>query len=392
MSSQAPSVPHAEADLHPAGMAQPYHLVDPSPWPLFGALGAGMMLSGIVLAAHFGNYILLTAGVLTVLTVATLWWRDVWKESRVPGLHGPVVRLGLRYGMLFFITSEVMFFVAFFWAFFHFALYPEHVAGAAVAQWPPAGVHTFDPFRLPFMNTMILLLSGCTVTWAHHALLEGDRRGLIMGLGITVLLGMSFTTFQAIEYSDAPFKFNGGGIYPSVFFLATGFHGFHVIVGTIFLAIWLVPVPQWRIHPRPAFRFRSCRLVLAFSSMWSGCSCSCASIGGARALTLRNKPVRWRRLLWPGVMTAAMLVVLLGLGSWQLRRLAWKTDLLDRIAAAEAAPSVPLGEDPRPFTKIAISGVFRRQDSVLYGASVRETRQGPDHGGRTVGAARSCQR
>jgi cytochrome c oxidase subunit 3 len=142
--------------------------------------------------------------------------------------------------MLFFITSEVMFFVAFFWAYFHFALYPEHVLGALQHVWPPAGVKTFDPLRLPLINTMILLLSGCAVTWAHHALLEGDRRGLIMGLGSTILLGMSFTACQALEYSDAPFKFYGGGVYPSVFFIATGFHGFHVIVGTLFLAIcWL---------------------------------------------------------------------------------------------------------------------------------------------------------
>ncbi len=166
-----------------------------------------------------------------------MWWRDVLNESRTPGLHSPVVRLGLRYGMMFFIASEVMFFVSFFWAFFHYALYPIHVAGAAVPMWPPAGIHTFDPFHLPFLNTMILLLSGTTVTWAHHSLLEDDRRGLIMALGLTVLLGMSFTCFQALEYSDAPFAFSGGGIYPSVFFLATGFHGFHVIVGTIFLVV-----------------------------------------------------------------------------------------------------------------------------------------------------------
>jgi cytochrome c oxidase subunit 3 len=164
------------------------------------------------------------------------WWRDVLKESRTAGLHTPVVRLGLRYGMTLFITSEVMFFVGFFWAYFHFALYPAHVSGAEHAVWPPAGIQTFDPFHLPLLNTMILLLSGTAITWAHHALLHGDRRHLVMGLGFTILLGLSFTTFQALEYSEAPFKFTGG-VYPSVFFLATGFHGFHVIVGTIFLIV-----------------------------------------------------------------------------------------------------------------------------------------------------------
>jgi cytochrome c oxidase subunit 3 len=155
-------------------------------------------------------------------------------------MHSPVVRLGLRYGMTLFISSEVMFFVGFFWAFFHYAIYPQHVSGAASPLWPPAGIHTFDAFRIPFLNTMILLLSGCTVTWAHHALLVNNRRDLIMGLGITILLGMSFSSLQALEYSEAPFKFAGGGIYPSIFFLATGFHGFHVIVGTCFLIVcWL---------------------------------------------------------------------------------------------------------------------------------------------------------
>ena len=220
-----------------SGLKQPYHLVDPSPWPLCGSFGAGLIVLGIVLDAHYGERLVLVLGLLATLATATLWWRDVLRESRTPGLHSPVVRIGLRYGMALFIASEVMFFVGFFWAFFHYALYPEHVLGAVTPMWPPLGVHTFDAFKLPFLNTMILLLSGCTITWAHHALIEGDRRSLIMALGITILLGMSFTACQAWEYSDAPFKFAGGGIYPSVFFLATGFHGFHVIVGTCFLVV-----------------------------------------------------------------------------------------------------------------------------------------------------------
>ncbi|MBY0337140.1 MAG: cytochrome c oxidase subunit 3 [Acetobacteraceae bacterium] len=217
----------------------PYHLVDPSPWPLFSAFAGGLLVTGIILKAHYGMLWPLLAGFGAVLLCMFMWWRDVLKESRTPGLHTPVVRLGLRYGMILFIASEVMFFVAFFWAYFHFALYPEHVSGAARAIWPPQGIKTFDPFHLPFLNTMILLLSGCTVTWAHHALIEGNRRDLIRGLALTVLLGMLFTGLQVWEYMVAPFPFNGGGVYPSTFFLATGFHGFHVIVGTIFLAVML---------------------------------------------------------------------------------------------------------------------------------------------------------
>ena len=224
-------------DLNSSGMKQPYHLVDPSPWPLLGAFGGGLTLFGIIMVAHYGTYLWLGLGLAVVLAVMALWWRDVLKESRTAGMHTPVVRIGLRYGMTLFITSEVMFFVGFFWAYFHFALYPAHVSGAEHAVWPPAGIQTFDPFHLPLLNTMILLLSGTAITWAHHALLQGDRKYLVMGLGFTILLGLSFTTFQALEYSEAPFKFAGGGVYPSVFFLATGFHGFHVIVGTIFLIV-----------------------------------------------------------------------------------------------------------------------------------------------------------
>jgi cytochrome c oxidase subunit 3 len=188
----------------------PYHLVEPSPWPLVGSFAAGAMLLGIVLKAHYGTTWLLILGLVGVLATMFLWWRDVVKESRTPGLHSAVTRLGLRYGMMLFIASEVMFFVAFFWAWFHFALYPEHVSGAAQAIWPPAGIKTFDPWGLPFLNTMILLLSGCTVTWAHAALLQNDRKALIQGLALTVALGLLFTGLQVKEYTIAPFAFSGG--------------------------------------------------------------------------------------------------------------------------------------------------------------------------------------
>ena len=212
---------------------------------------------GIVFAAHYGNYLVLILGLLMVVGVMFMWWRAVLQESRTPGMHSAIVRLGMRYGMTLFIASEVMFFVGFFWAFFNFALFPENVSGAAKAVWPPEGIHTFDPFRLPFLNTMILLLSGTTVTWAHHSLIERDRKGLIVGLAVTVLLGASFTCFQAMEYSHAPFAFNGGGVYPSVFFLATGFHGFHVIVGTIFLLVCLFRARAGQFTPQQHFGFEA---------------------------------------------------------------------------------------------------------------------------------------
>lgn len=249
--------PAAGASGLSSGLKQPYHLVDPSPWPIVGALGGGLTVVGIINIAHYGAWGFFIAGIVVVLATAFLWWRDVLRESRTPGLHSPVVRLGLRYGMTLFITSEVMFFVAFFWAFFNYALFPENVSGAVHAVWPPAGIETFDPFHFPLLNTMILLLSGTTITWAHHALIEGDRRHLIMGLGLTIILGIAFTTFQGIEYSTAPFKFSGGGVYPSVFFLATGFHGFHVIIGTCFLIVCWFRARDGQFTPARHFGFEA---------------------------------------------------------------------------------------------------------------------------------------
>jgi cytochrome c oxidase subunit III len=176
--------------------------------------------------------LVLIIGALLVLLTMFLWWRDVRKEATFEGYHTPVVQIGLRFGMALFIASEVMFFAAFFWAFFTSSLFP--VGGV----WPPKGIHPFNPFEFPFLNTLILLLSGTTVTWAHHSLLEGNYKGLIQGLTVTVLLGLSFTCVQVYEYSHAAFHFTGG-IYPSTFFMATGFHGFHVIIGTTFLAVCL---------------------------------------------------------------------------------------------------------------------------------------------------------
>jgi cytochrome c oxidase subunit 3 len=239
-----------------SGLKQPYHLVNPSPWPILGAIAGGAVVLGIIFVAHYGSWVLLVLGVLATLGVMFAWWRDVLRESREPGVHTPVVRIGLRYGMMLFIASEVMFFVGFFWAYFYFALYPSHVSGATVAVWPPEGVHTFDPFHLPFLNTMILLLSGCTITWAHHSLIENDRKGLIWGLALTILLGLSFTSFQALEYSEAPFHFTGG-IYPSTFFLATGFHGFHVIVGTCILIVCFFRAAAGQFTPERHFGFEA---------------------------------------------------------------------------------------------------------------------------------------
>jgi cytochrome c oxidase subunit 3 len=230
-----------------------YHLVDPSPWPLVGAICAGTLAVGGVLYMHGHGAGLMIVGFLAVLGMMAFWWRDVVREAEYQGHHTPIVQIGLRYGMALFIASEVMFFAAFFWAFFDSALYPKEATGGV---WPPKGIQTFDAFEVPFLNTMILLLSGTTVTWAHHALLENNRRDLVRGLGITVLLGIAFTSFQAYEYGHAAFHFKDG-IYPSTFFMATGFHGFHVIIGTTFLIVCFFRALKGHFSPTHHFGFEA---------------------------------------------------------------------------------------------------------------------------------------
>ncbi|MGD9650305.1 MAG: cytochrome c oxidase subunit 3 [Dongiaceae bacterium] len=237
-----------------------FHLVNPSPWPIIGAFAAGLMAVGALLFMHdvkLGSFTFGLKGVLLglagVLAVMAVWWRDIIREAQEEGHHTPIVQLHHRYGMALFIMSEVAFFAAFFWAFFNAAFYPTPATGG---MWPPKDIVPFDPFDIPLLNTLVLLLSGTTVTWAHHALLENDRKGLVQGLATTVFLGLCFTALQAFEYIHAPFKFTGG-IYPSTFFMATGFHGFHVIVGTIFLAVCLWRAKRGDFTPEQHFGFEA---------------------------------------------------------------------------------------------------------------------------------------
>ena len=237
-----------------------YHLVNPSPWPLVGSISATIMALGGVtwLKGLFGlpkgTPWLFFLGLAGVLFTMIVWWRDVVHEAE-EGDHTPVVSIGLRYGMILFIASEVMFFVAWFWAYFDASLFPSGV-DAIGGVWPPKGMEVLDPFGFPLLNTLILLCSGTTVTWAHHSLIHGDRDGLIKGLWATILLGMLFTSIQAYEYAHAPFGFKDN-IYSSVFFMATGFHGFHVIIGTIFLIVCLVRSYKGHFTPRQHFGFEA---------------------------------------------------------------------------------------------------------------------------------------
>jgi cytochrome c oxidase subunit 3 len=233
-----------------------YHLVNPSPWPLTGATAALLLFGGFVLWLHENRYGPVTMGIGFAGVIATmyLWWTDVIHEAHT-GDHTPVVQLHLRYGMILFIASEVMFFLAWFWAFFDSAIFPSAVE-AVGGVWPPKGVEVLNPWGFPLLNTLILLCSGTTVTWAHHSLIHGDRQGLKLGLLLTILLGLTFTGVQGYEYAHAPFAFKGS-IYGSTFFMATGFHGFHVIVGTIFLIVCLLRSLRGDFTPKQHFGFEA---------------------------------------------------------------------------------------------------------------------------------------
>ena len=215
-----------------------YHILQPSIWPLLSAGSAFLLLFGTVLFFHEYSPAVMIVGLLAVMYCMYGWWSEVISESKV-GDHTPVVQIGLRYAVIMFIASEVMFFAAWFWTFFKHALYPMEASGGV---WPPTGIETFDPWHLPLINTLILLCSGAACTWAHHALVhENDRRGLKNGLILSIVLGAIFTVFQIYEYGHASFGFSGN-IYGASFFMATGFHGAHVLIGTIFLAVCLIRV------------------------------------------------------------------------------------------------------------------------------------------------------
>ncbi|HEX7710610.1 MAG TPA: cytochrome c oxidase subunit 3 [Sphingomonadaceae bacterium] len=235
-----------------------YHILPPDIWPLIGAVSAVTFTSGMVLFMHSIAYwhLVLGLGVAGLIATFFSWFSNIVKESH-EGYHTPVVQLHLRYGMILFIASEVMFFVGWFWSWFDFSLFPNTLTDVIGGQFPPKAIkEVINPFDLPLVNTLILLCSGTTVTWAHHCLIHGDRRGLIKGLWMTIILGVSFTCIQAYEYAHAPFPF-GQNTYGSAFFMATGFHGFHVIVGTTFLIVNLIRAYRGDFTPKQHFGFEA---------------------------------------------------------------------------------------------------------------------------------------
>jgi len=217
-----------------------FHLVDPSPWPLISAFSALFFVLGMVL--YFQNYnageFLMKFGILMILFMMFNWWRDIIREATFEGQHTLTVQQGLKLGVLLFIVSEIMFFFAFFWAFFH----SSFNAGLEIGSiWPPFGMNldVLDPWQIPYLNTLILITSGCTITVGHYAIVLGNKDSAGFSLVLTIVLAIIFTLLQIFEYNTSTFSINDS-VYGSIFFMATGFHGFHVFVGTCFIFICLL--------------------------------------------------------------------------------------------------------------------------------------------------------
>nr|WMV00471.1 cytochrome oxidase subunit III [Rhodopsalta leptomera] len=231
----------------------PYHLVDYSPWPLTGSIGALSFVSGMVMMFHKFNFVLLCIGTLLLLLTMIQWWRDISREGTFLGFHTMMVVNGLKMGMLLFIVSEILFFVSFFWGFFHSSLSPVVEIGMV---WPPMGICVFNPTQVPLLNTMILLCSGITITWAHHSIMNSNHDDSIYSIMLTIILGLYFTALQGYEYYEAPFAINDS-IYGSSFFMATGFHGIHVIIGTTFIVVCLMRQMNFHFSMNHHFGFEA---------------------------------------------------------------------------------------------------------------------------------------
>lgn len=220
----------------------PFHLVDKRPWPITGSIGLLTLILGIIIWFHMLKMRLLLLGVIIILLTKIQWWRDVTRESTFQGLHTIKVILRIKLGIILFILSEILFFSSFFWAFFHRRLAPSIEIGLI---WPPKGVNVFNPINIPLLNTIILLRSGVTITWAHNSLINKNFRQVRQRIILTIILGIYFSILQAYEYLESPFCISDS-IYGATFFVATGFHGLHVIIGTVFILISIIRI--LRLH------------------------------------------------------------------------------------------------------------------------------------------------
>nr|AIZ58507.1 cytochrome c oxidase subunit III [Alectorobius capensis] len=215
---------------------QPFHIVDKSPWPLTGSIAAFTFMTGMLDFMHYSNLTMISISFIIIIITMIQWWRDICRESSFQGNHTLIVLMNMKWGMALFIISEIFFFFFFFWAFFHSSLSPNIELGS---QWPPSAINPFNPFSIPLLNTTILLSSGISITWSHHSILGKNYKEAKTSLIITISLGLLFTSLQIWEYLQSPFSISDS-IFGSTFFMSTGFHGLHVIIGTSFLIISLL--------------------------------------------------------------------------------------------------------------------------------------------------------
>jgi len=230
-----------------------FHLVDNSPWPLLNSLCLlSLVSSAIVWFNQKINFFILFS-LFSLIFCATLWFRDVIREGTFEGQHTIKVQNGLKLGMILFITSEIMFFFSFFWTFFHSSLAPAVQIGGV---WPPTDLIILKTFRVPALNTAILITSGAAVTWVHYALIKNDRDQVILGFCFTLFLAVLFTGFQVMEYLTSKYYISDG-VYGSIFFMITGFHGLHVIIGSIFLTVCFGRFLNYHFTPKHHLGFQA---------------------------------------------------------------------------------------------------------------------------------------
>nr|AZL93430.1 cytochrome c oxidase subunit 3 [Platygaster sp. ZJUH_2016029] len=214
-------------------MFHPFHLVTWSPWPFLISISLMNIMMSMILKMNFNLSIYMWMSMTTLLLCSYQWWRDVIRESTFQGFHNKYITLHLNKGMLMFIISEILFFFSFFWSFFHMMLSPSINIGS---NWPPKSINIFNPFNIPLLNTIILLSSGMFITWSHYSIMNNNFNKSLLSIKSTILLGLIFTFFQYTEYKNSMYSINDSS-FGTTFFITTGFHGIHVIIGTFFIII-----------------------------------------------------------------------------------------------------------------------------------------------------------
>nr|YP_010324864.1 cytochrome c oxidase subunit III [Ixodes nuttallianus]UNO53785.1 cytochrome c oxidase subunit 3 [Ixodes nuttallianus] len=234
-------------------MFHPFHMVEKSPWPFMSSVSSIMITTSSIMILHFSFSHIISLTMIILLFTLFQWWRDVSREAALQGHHSSYVLWGLKLGMILFIISEIFFFISFFWAFFHSSLSPNIEVGS---MWPPKNIFPFNPFEVPLLNTTILISSGISISWSHHSIINKNFNQAFNALLITILMGLTFSCLQMWEYTQAQFSMSDS-IFGCTFFMTTGFHGLHVLMGTTFLSVSLARMNKNLISSSHHFGFEA---------------------------------------------------------------------------------------------------------------------------------------